>query len=156
MFSNLEKFIKSRAEINSDTLTKICSYFELIKTNRNEILLKFDQISQHYYFVNKGIVRLFTISKTGDEYSRYFAFEGNFVTALPSFIDQEIAEEYLQTVEKSELLRVSREDFYHLVHTVPQFTKIYTAAKSIFTCIKFSFIYTCTFFFVNKSYNFFT
>lgn len=126
MHAILEKFIKSRTEIDTPILTEICSYFDLIKTNRNQILLSFDQIAQHYYFINKGAVRLFTIAKTGDEYSRYFAFAGNFVTALPSFIDQEIAEEYLQTIEKSELLRISREDFYRLVRTIPQFTKIYT------------------------------
>jgi len=54
------------------------------------------------------------------------SFEGNFVTALPSFIDQHPAEEYLQTIEKSELLRISRADFYHLVDTLPGFTRIYT------------------------------
>mgnify|MGYP005751884017 CR=1 FL=1 len=57
--------------------------------------------------------------------TRFFAFEGGFGTALPSFIEQTSACEYMQTVERSELLRISRDNFYHLVDTVPQFAFIY-------------------------------
>lgn len=126
MYSTLEKFIKSKTVVDDQTLKRICSCFELIKTNRNEILLSYNQVSKHYYFINKGGVRLFTTSKGGNESSRFFAFAGNFVTALPSFIDQQPAEEYLQTIQKSELLCISRTDFYNLVDEIPQFTKIYT------------------------------
>lgn len=126
MYATLEKFIKSKMDSDAETIEKICSYFSLIKTNRNQILLNYEQVSNCYYFINKGAVRLFTIAKDGNESSRYFAFEGKFVTALPSFIDQNPAEEYLQTIEASELLCISRTDFYHLTHTIPQFTKIYT------------------------------
>uniref|UniRef100_UPI0025BD0EC7 Crp/Fnr family transcriptional regulator n=1 Tax=Flavobacterium sp. UBA7663 TaxID=1946557 RepID=UPI0025BD0EC7 len=89
-------------------------------------LQQYEQVANYYYFVNKGAVRVFTITDDGQEISRYFAFEDTFVTALPSFIDQKPAEEYLQTIEKSELLRISREDFYQLVASVPVFAKIYT------------------------------
>ena len=126
MYALLTKFIKSRTEIDDASLAKICSYFKSVKTKRNEILLQYDQVCSHYYFINKGAIRLFITSKDGNENSRYFAFEGNFATALPSFIDQLPAEEYLQTIEKSELLSISRADFYNLVNEVPQFTKIYT------------------------------
>lgn len=126
MYTILEKFIKSKAEIDSNSLEEICSYFTLVKTKRNEILLNYDQVCDNYYFVNKGAIRLFTITKEGLEISRYFAFESNFATALPSFIDQLPAEEFLQTIEKSELLCISRSDFYYLVAKFPQFAKIYT------------------------------
>ena len=126
MYSVLEKFIKSKSEIDDGTLDKICACFSFIKTKRNEILLSYDQVSKHYYFINKGCIRLFTVSKEGNESSRYFAFPGSFATALPSFIDQKPPEEYLQTIRKSELLSISRTDFYALVNEVPQFAKIYT------------------------------
>lgn len=40
------------------------------------------------------------------------------INGQPSF-------EFMQTVEPSELLVISREDFFHLVNTVPQFGFIY-------------------------------
>ena len=109
MYQILEKFIKDKTEIDKEMLAKICANFTLIKTKRNEIILDYNEVSKHYYFINKGCIRLFTISKSGDENSRYFAFEGNFVTALPSFIDQMPAEEYLQTIEKSEFTKIYTE-----------------------------------------------
>lgn len=126
MYSILEKFILSKNDISPEKLEKITSCFIPVKTKRKEILLQYDQVCKHYYFINKGCIRLFTTTKDGTDNSRYFAFEGNFATALPSFIDQRPAQEYLQTIERSELLCISRTDFYHLVETVPEFAKIYT------------------------------
>ena len=126
MYAILKKYLNEKTNLNDASIDTICSRFRLISTKRNEILLDFDQISKEYYFINKGCIRLFTYSKDGSESSRYFAFEGNFATALPSFIDQQPAEEYLQTIEESELLSISRTDFYNLVNEIPQFAKIYT------------------------------
>ena len=126
MYEALKKFISSKGDIAAPTLDSICLHFELVQTHRNEILLQYEQVANYYYFVNKGAVRVFTITDDGQEISRYFAFEDTFVTALHSLIDQKPAEEYLQTIEKSELLRISREDFYQLVASVPVFAKIYT------------------------------
>ncbi|SIT25509.1 MULTISPECIES: Crp/Fnr family transcriptional regulator [Chryseobacterium] len=126
MYSVLEKFIRSKGEISSEKIEIITSCFQPVNTKRNEILLQYDEVCKWYYFINKGCIRLFTTTKDGTDSSRYFAFEGNFATALPSFIDQKPAQEYLQTIEKSELLRISRKDFYLLVENVPEFAKIYT------------------------------
>lgn len=126
MYSILEKFICSKGDISRQKLEVIKSLFTPLKTKRNEILIQYDEVCKNYYFINKGCIRLFTTTKEGTDISRYFAFEGNFATALPSFIDQKPAHEYLQTIEKSQLLCISRSDFYHLVETIPQFAKIYT------------------------------
>lgn len=126
MYCILKNFIKNKTEIDTETLNKICSYFNKVETKRNEILLNYNEISKRYYFINKGCIRIFTVSKDGLENSRYFAFDGSFATALPSFINQKPAEEYLQTIKKSELLYISRTNFYNLVNTVPEFAKIYT------------------------------
>ncbi|WP_161888303.1 Crp/Fnr family transcriptional regulator [Pontibacter russatus] len=125
MYSLLKAFLKSRTSINDASLDIICAHFEPVKTKRNELLLSYSDICQHYYFVNKGCIRLYTINKEGVETTRFFAFEGGFGTALPSLIEQKPACEYMQTIEKSELLRISRAHFYHLVDTVPPFAFIY-------------------------------
>lgn len=126
MYEALKTFISNKRALEARTLEAICSRFDLVVAHRNEMLLSYDQIANYYYFINKGAVRVFTITDEGQEISRYFAFEDTFVTALPSFIDQKPAEEYLQAIEKSELLRISRADFYQLVTTIPVFAKIYT------------------------------
>jgi len=125
MYSQLEKYFKTRTEIDDKTLSYICSYFQLKKTKRNEFLLKEGEICKYYYFVNKGCTRLFNINKEGEEGTRYFHFEDAFATALSSFINQRPAFEFMQTIEPSELLVINRADYFHLVETVPQFGLVY-------------------------------
>jgi CRP-like cAMP-binding protein len=108
-----------------EKLQYVCSFFQPVKAHRKQILINYDATCKVYYFINSGGLRLFTINNAGIETSRYFAFDGMFATALPSFIDQRPALEYLQAIEKSELLVISRKDFFQLVDTVPQFSHIY-------------------------------
>ena len=125
MYTQLEKYLKTKIEIDDKTLSFICSYFTIKKTKRNEFLLKEKEICKHFYFVNKGCIRLFNINKDGEEGTRYFHFEDSFGTALPSLINQKPSYEFMQTIESSELLVINREDYFHLVDTVPQFAFIY-------------------------------
>lgn len=125
MFDLLKNYIKKRSSISEETLSIICSRFTLVKAQRNEILINFDEVCKGYYFVNEGCLRLFTYNVDGNETTRFFGFKGGFCTALPSFIEQGLTKEYLQAISKSELLYISRSDFYHLVDTIPQFAFVY-------------------------------
>lgn len=125
MYKQLEKYFKSRIEIDDKTLSYIYSYFKFRKTKRNEFLLKEGEICNNFYFVNKGCIRLFNINKEGEEATRYFHFEDSLGTALSSLINQQPSFEFMQTIEPSELLVINREDYFHLVNIVPQFGFIY-------------------------------
>jgi CRP-like cAMP-binding protein len=125
MYEKLKVYIKNKTSVGEPTLEHICSHFTKMTTKRNQFLLNQGDICKYYYFVNKGCLRLFTINNEGIETTRYFAFEGAFGTALPSLLDQTPAFEFVQTIEKSELLKISRENFFHLVETVPQFATVY-------------------------------
>jgi len=119
-------FLRKKGMQEEEHLKYVCTFFSLKKVKSKTVLVDYHQVADRYFFINSGSIRIFTINKEGLETSRYFAFEGNFVTALPSFIDQNPAEEYVQTLEKCEILSIARTDFYHLVQTMPGFAKIYT------------------------------
>ena len=121
----LENHLLKKANFTSLELESILKRFNYIEARRNQILLDYDEVCKHHYFVIKGCLRLYTVNSLGLETTRFFALEGEFGTALPSLIDQKPAFEYLQTIEKSELLTISRADFYDLVDQIPEFAKIY-------------------------------
>ena len=125
MFEKLERYVTDRVAIDAPTLTLICSRFKTREIKRNHFLLRAGEVCEHYYFVNAGCLRLFTVSERGEENTRYFAFESSFGTALPSFIERQPAFESVQAVETSELLVINRADFFALVETVPQFAFVY-------------------------------
>lgn len=125
MYRQLEKYFETRTEIDDKTLSYISSYFKFKKTKRNEFLLEEGEICKYFYFINKGCIRLFSVNKEGEEATRYFHFEDAFGTALSSLINQKPSFEFMQTIEPSELLVINRDDYFHLVETVPQFSFIY-------------------------------
>lgn len=124
-YQPIASYLMGRYEIDQEKLQRILSCFQPIKVSRKQVLLNYNEVCRTYYFINTGSLRLFTVNNAGMETSRYFAFEGMFATALPSFIDQKPALEYLQAIEKSELLAISRKDFFDLVDTTAEFSHIY-------------------------------
>ena len=126
MYQKLKAVLNEKGIHDKTLLAHVCSFFSIVKVKSKTILVDYNQVADSYFFINKGAIRLFTINKEGLETSRYFAFEGNFVAALPSFIDQKPAEEFMQSIENCVLLKISRIDFYKLVETIPEFARIYT------------------------------
>ena len=125
MFELLYQYFQEGTNISKDRFNKISGYFKLRSLKRNEFLLRLGEICKYIYFVNSGCIRFFTTNEEGQELTRYFAFEKKFGTALTSFIKQKPSIEYMQSIMKSEVLMISRQDFYHLVEKMPEMSAVY-------------------------------
>jgi len=125
MYQQLKKYLTTQTTLNEEELELILSSFNLVKTKRNELLCRFGQVSKHFYFINKGCLRLYAIDNKGNEITGYFALEDSIMTALPSFITQKPSRDFLVSLEESELLRISRADFFKLMRAIPNFAAIY-------------------------------
>ncbi len=125
MYELLYQYFQEKTDIDPKRFDSFCHYFKPKKVKRNKILLSAGDVCTFNLFVNEGCVRIYTLNEEGQELTRYFTFEGKFGTALTSLIEQQPSFEYMQCVEKSELLIISRQDFFHLVDTVPQVNDVY-------------------------------
>ena len=125
MYDLLFKYFQTKIEIDQKTFEQFCHCFKPKKAKRNEYLLMNGDVCDFNIFVNKGCLRFYSTNDDAQELTRYFAFEGKFGTALASFIEQKPSLEFIQVIEKSELLIISRQNFLHLVNTVPQVNFVY-------------------------------
>jgi CRP-like cAMP-binding protein len=125
MYELLYKYIHNKTGIDQKAFSEFCYYFKLKKIKKNEIILMEGDTCKYNFFVNKGCLKFYSINGDGKEFTRYFAFEVKFGTDLTSFIDQKPSCEYIEALEPSEVLMISREDFFFLVDTVPQMNLIY-------------------------------
>lgn len=125
MYDHLFKYIQNKTEIDEMSFSEFRHFFKPKTVKKNEFILKEGEVCQHNIFVNKGCLKFYLINDEGKELIRYFAFEGKFGTALSSLIDQKPSFESIQAIEDTELLMISRQDFFHLVDTVPQINFIY-------------------------------
>lgn len=125
MFPTLRNYLNQKSSLSDTEIAHILSHFVEKNAKRKEILIDCNAVSNHFYFIVEGAVRIFSINSEGVELSRFFAFENIFCTALPSFIDQQPTNEYLQAIEPSRLLVITRKDFYKLVDEYHDFERIY-------------------------------
>ncbi len=127
MHAQLTAAIRTLAPRLSDAeLAAGLACFRPLTPRRNELLLRADELSERMYFVVQGCLRIFFIqSDNGQEATRYLAFENQFATALVSFITGTPSLEYMQALEDTELLYISRTDFYHLLDAVPVWESFY-------------------------------
>lgn len=70
---------------------------------RGKYLLKAGEYCRHYYFVEKGLFRLFIIEDEKD-ITNWICSEGGIVTSIRSLIGMQKSEENIQAIEDSEVL----------------------------------------------------
>jgi CRP-like cAMP-binding protein len=125
MHDQLAEYILDRISVSEEDLQKILSHYKPMKLKRNEILLSEGEPSRRMCFVVKGCLRVYFTKEDGTEVTRRIVFENAFSTTLVGFITREPSKEYTQALEPTTLLYISREEFYTLLATIPEWEKFY-------------------------------
>lgn len=123
--NNLKQLLQMFSHFDEDSLKRITDCFKLKQLQKNTILLSEGEVAKEFYFIYKGCIRTYFIAKQGQERTRYLMIEPSIGTALASFISQKPSFEFIDVIEKTELLVIGHKDFYQLVDTVPQWKDFY-------------------------------
>lgn len=86
-------------------------------------LLTPGQVARRIYFVEKGLVRGYTLH-AGQEISSWFMCEGDFVISIVSFFTQQPSTEYLELLEPSALYSIDYAQLNELYRTFPKFNYV--------------------------------
>lgn len=114
----LKERIQAVASFSEQELELIASRFRQEHFAARSHILKQGERSRSIYFVVKGLLRVYHL-KDGKEITTYLACEEGFVSSFFSFVNQEPSAEYIQCIENTELLSVSREAMYDLYTKIP-------------------------------------
>lgn len=125
MTTVLADLIQKITALNEEQLTAVLSRFKPLTVKKQEHLLERGMIADQLFFISKGCLRLYYSTEDHSIATRFMAFEHTFLTSIVSFISGEPSTEYIQAVETSELMVISRHDFFHLRETIPAWDKIY-------------------------------
>jgi CRP-like cAMP-binding protein len=91
---------------------------------KDEYFSEAGKIAKEVAFINTGIVRVVYYDKQGDEITRYFIDESNFVVDLNSFNNSLPSSEYVQAVTDCELVIFSADALNELSGTIIIWDKI--------------------------------
>ncbi|MCF8454218.1 MAG: Crp/Fnr family transcriptional regulator [Pedobacter sp.] len=121
LFSKVEDKIKL-----SDIEKDICkSLFSPKKLRKRQYILQHDDICKNLVFVEKGILRSYSVDSKGNEHILQFAPEGWWISDVYSFLTGEAAVYNIEAIEDSELLLISRSSLDELYERVPKFERYF-------------------------------
>lgn len=78
---------------------------------KGEIFVEAGKVSQKIAFVKQGVFRSLYYNKQGDDFTRYFIYEGRFIGDFHGFADQLPAHEYIEAITDAVLLVIDLDHF---------------------------------------------
>jgi CRP-like cAMP-binding protein len=106
--------------------TALVSGFRIQKVCRREVFLVAGQISNAKAYLNKGCARNYVVDEKGHERILSFAFEDWWLADFESYYSGKPGSTYIQMLEDSELLVISKEKWQHLEQEIPKLKQWYT------------------------------
>ena len=119
MNTNLKKFISKYVKLSDVELEDITNKFKSKVVKKNNYLLRQGDTCKDLVFVQKGCLRLYYL-KDDIEVSVWFAFPESSAIEIYSFISGNPSDYFLQAIEDSEVLCLSKTELNKLYQSQPK------------------------------------
>ena len=119
MFDQLFKSIFEVVSLTEEELELCKSLFQPKKLRKRQYLLQEGDICKYTVFVEKGLLRSYTVDDKGNEHILQFAMEGWWMADLYSFLTNEPSSYHMDAIEDSELLMIDKDSWDNLLAGVP-------------------------------------
>lgn len=119
MNNDLKKFIAKYVTLSDGELEYITNKFKSKVVKKNNFLLRQGDTCKDLVFVQKGCLRLYYL-KEDIEVSVWFAFEQSSAIEIYSFISERPSNYFLQAIENSEVLCLSKTELNKLYRHQPK------------------------------------
>jgi CRP-like cAMP-binding protein len=119
MFELLYKKIAEKVIITQDEFNYCKTLFLPKKIRRRHYLLQAGDVCKYQFFIEKGMVRSYTIDERGMERIWQFAPEGWWAADLYSYLTDEPSNYNIEALEDSEVLLITRPSWELLMEKIP-------------------------------------
>jgi len=124
-YSLILKNVSNHILLDTEEEQYFTSLLEYRKIRNKQCVLSEGEISNHIYFVTGGCLRGFTVDKSGTEHVLSFAPEDWWIGDLYSYITRQPGNLFIEALESSEALVLSREKQELLYRDVPKFERFF-------------------------------
>ncbi|EDM45470.1 cyclic nucleotide binding-regulatory protein [unidentified eubacterium SCB49] len=120
--TNLKTFLTSNLDIDEKAVLSLVEKCKVKKIKKNEFLLKVNEHCKHTFFVEKGLLRQYSIDKKGKEHILSFAPENWFVTDRESSYFNLPSSYFIQALEDSQVVLLDASFIQLLSEEIKSFT----------------------------------
>lgn len=125
MFELLFKAINEKVSLTEDEEETCKTFFTPKKLRRKQYLLQQDDVCKYTAFVEKGVLRSYTIDDKGNEHIVQFALEGWWISDIYSFLTGEPSIFNIDALEDAELLLLTKHSNEAMLQTVPKMERYF-------------------------------
>src|SRR5690606_10643747 len=119
MHDLLLKSITEKIRITSTEETRLKEFFIPKKVRKKQYILNAGDICQYITFIEKGMLRSFTVDNEGNEHVVQFAIEGWWISDIGSFLSGDSALYNIEALEDSEVLNLTKPAMDDLMDQLP-------------------------------------
>jgi CRP-like cAMP-binding protein len=125
MIELLKQNISSHIFLSEKETASFCDLFKQKLIKKKSFLLREGEVCRFEGFVTKGIFRVYHIDKTGAEQILYFAIENWWITDIDSFTTEMPSQLFIEALEDSEVLLISKKDKEFAYTNLPKIEKLF-------------------------------
>src|SRR5881275_3188911 len=120
MFELLFKAINEKVNLTTREEESCIPFFIPKKLRKKQYLLQEGDVCKYVAFVEKGLLRSYTINDKGQEHINQFAFEGWWIADQFSFLTGEPSKYNIEAMEDCELLLLSKSSEDEMLQKIPK------------------------------------
>lgn len=117
---NIEALLSKILKIPQNKISNCGAYYTTNFLKKGNFLLREGEVCQYTFFVEKGLLRMYSIDKNGKEHIIQFAPEKWLISDRSSLYFNEKSNYYIEVVEDSEVLFLSNDFFQNLNMLYPE------------------------------------
>lgn len=125
MFELLYQKISEKISISEEEFAFCKTLFIPKKIRRRQYLLQEGDVGKYTAFVEKGMLRSYTLGEKGSEHILQFAPEGWWLADLDSFLNNQPSIFNMDALEDSELLLITKTSWDELLRKIPAFERYF-------------------------------
>ena len=116
---NIETYLSEILEIPKEAITTCSGFYVSKKVAKNEFLLREGEICLDTFFVEKGLLRMFSLDKNGKEHVIQFAPENWLISDRSSLNFNEKSKFYIEAIEDTEVFILGNDFFTKMIENYP-------------------------------------
>jgi CRP-like cAMP-binding protein len=125
MFELLLQSIREKISISKEEFDFSKTLFIPKKLRKRQYLLQEGDVCRYTAFVEKGMLRTFTVDEKGNEPILQFSMEGWWIADLYSFLTEEPSIYNMEALEDCQLLLITKINWEILLEKVPAFERYF-------------------------------
>jgi CRP-like cAMP-binding protein len=125
MIKLLKKNIATHISLSDAETEAFCNLFQHRSIEKKSFLLREGEVCKFEGFVTKGLFRVYHIDQKGLEQILYFAIENWWITDIDSFTNETPSQLFIEALEDSEVLVISKKDKEFAYSNLPKIEKLF-------------------------------